>query len=91
MKIRKGFVVRVVGGETIAVPVGELSKTFHGMITLNETAKFLWDFFQEDHTAEEALKAFCDTYDVEETVAKADVDQFVKILTDIAFFDKPVR
>ena len=87
MKIKKGFVVRIVGGECIAVPVGELSKNFHGMITLNETAKFLWDFFQEDHTPEEALKAFCDAYDVEEEVAKRDVSQFVQIMTDNHFFD----
>ena len=86
MKIKKGFVVRIVGGECIAVPVGELSKNFHGMITLNETAKFLWDFFQEDHTEEEAVKAFCDSYEVAEEVARADVAQFVQVMTNNHFF-----
>ena len=37
MKIKKGFVLRVVGGENVVVPVGEMSKKFHGMINLNET------------------------------------------------------
>ena len=87
MKIKKGFVVRVVGGECIAVPVGELSKNFHGMITLNETAKFLWDFFQNEHTAEEALKAVCEEYEVEEDVAKADVMQFINILVENHFVE----
>ena len=87
MKIKKGFVVRVVGGECIAVPVGELSKNFHGMITLNETAKFLWDFFQNEHTADEALKAVCEEYEVEEEVAKADVMQFINILVDNHFVE----
>ena len=87
MKIKKGFVIRVVGGECIAVPVGELSKNFHGMITLNETAKFMWDFFQEDHTAEEALQAVCAEYEVEEDVAKADVMQFIQILVDNHFVE----
>ena len=32
MKIKKGFVVRKVAGENIVVPVGGMSKTFHGMI-----------------------------------------------------------
>ena len=45
MKIKKGFVVRKVGNEHVVVPVGELSKTFHGMINLNETGAFLWNFF----------------------------------------------
>jgi len=88
MKIKKGFVVRIVGGESIAVPVGELSKNFHGMITLNETAKFLWDFFQEDHTPEEALAAFLETYDVDEATAKADVEQFVKVLAGNHFLEQ---
>ena len=54
MKIKKGFVVREVGGENVAVPVGERSKDFHGMIRLNSTGRFLWDFFRENHTEEEA-------------------------------------
>ena len=87
MKIKKGFVVRVVGGESIAVPVGEMSKNFHGMITLNETAKFLWDFFQADHTAEEALQALLNEYEVEEEVAKADVMTFVQLLTNNGFIE----
>ena len=87
MKIKKGFVVRVVGGESIAVPVGELSKNFHGMITLNETAKFLWDFFQTEHTPDEALQAFLAEYDVEEDVAKADISQFLTVLTQNGFIE----
>ena len=50
MKIKKGFVLRVVGGENVVVPVGEMSKSFHGMINLNETGAFLWRFFSEEHT-----------------------------------------
>ena len=87
MKIKKGFVVRIVGGESIAVPVGELSKNFHGMITLNETAKFLWDFFQNDHTPEEALTAMLAEYEVNEETAKNDVDTFVEILTKNGFVE----
>ena len=88
MKIKKGFVVRVVGGESIAVPVGELSKNFHGMITLNETAKFLWDYFQEDHTPDEALALFLETYEVDEDVAKADIKAFIETLAKNNFLEK---
>ena len=59
MKIKKGFVLRVVGGENVVVPVGEMSKKFHGMITLNETGAFLWTFFSENHTEEEGVDALC--------------------------------
>ena len=87
MKIKKGFVVRVVGGEHVAVPVGELSKTFHGMINLNETGAFLWRFFSEDHTLEEGVDALCNEYEVERERAAADVDRFADILTKNGFIE----
>ena len=82
MKIKKGFVVRAVGGENVVVPVGEMSKVFHGMINLNETGKFLWDFFTQEHTLEEAVVALCGEYDVSEEIASCDIDRFLLKLTD---------
>ena len=87
MKIKQGFVVRKVGDSHVVVPVGELSKNFHGMITLNETAKFLWDYFQEEHTPDEALAMFLETYEVEEDVAKADIKAFIETLARNNFLE----
>lgn len=85
MKIKKGFVVRVVGGESVVVPVGELSKTFHGMINLNETGAFLWRFFTEEHTVEEGVDALCGEYEVDRALAQADVEKFAEILMQNGF------
>lgn len=85
MKIKKGFVLRVVGGETVVVPVGELSKTFHGMINLNATGAFLWKFYSEEHTVEEGVNALCEEYDVDKERAQIDVEKFVSILTENGF------
>ena len=85
MKIKKGFVVRAVGGENIVVPVGEMSKSFHGMINLNETGKFLWDFFSEEHTLEEGVAALLGEYDVDEETAKQDVSCFMDTLLGNGF------
>ena len=87
MKIKKGFVVRKVGDAHVVVPVGELSKTFHGMINLNETGAFLWNFFTEEHTVEEAVKALCAEYDVEEERARLDAEKFAEVLTQNAFIE----
>ena len=87
MKIKKGFVIRVVGGESVVVPVGELSKTFHGMINLNETGAFLWRFFTEEHTVEEGVDALCGEYEVERELAQTDVEKFVEILTQNGFVE----
>lgn len=85
MKIKKGFVIRVVGGESVVVPVGEMSKTFHGMINLNETGAFLWRFYTTEHSIEEGVDALCGEYDVERERAQADVEKFAEILTKNGF------
>ncbi len=85
MKIKKGFILRVVGGESVVVPVGETSKSFHGMINLNETGAFLWKFFTEEHTAEEAVKALCQEYEAEPSLVEADVDRFIDTLQKNGF------
>ena len=85
MKIKKGFVLREVGGESVVVPVGEMSKQFHGMINLNETGAVLWKFFTEEHTVDEGVNALLAEYDVEESLARNDVEQFVKTITENGF------
>ena len=85
MKIKNGFVVREVGGENVVVPVGEMSKVFHGMINLNETGAFLWKFFSQEHTIDEGVSALLTEYEVEEEIARKDVENFCKIITENAF------
>ena len=81
MKIKSGLILRSVGGENVVVPVGEMSKKFHGMITLNETGAFLWKFFAEDHTQEEAVDALLAEYDVSQEIAQRDVEKFVEAIS----------
>lgn len=85
MKIKKGFVVRKVAGENIVVPVGDMSKTFHGMIRLNDTGNFLWNFFLKDHTEREAVEALLSEYEVDRATAEADVEKFSAILRENDF------
>ena len=80
MQIKKGFVVREVGGETVVVPVGKMSKEFHGMINLNATGAFLWRFYESAHSVDEGVQALCAEYDVDAEKAKNDVEKFVEIL-----------
>lgn len=85
MKIKAGFVVRQVGGENVVVPVGAMSKQFHGMINLNETGAFLWNFYTENHTVDEGVSALLAEYDVEEEIARADVETFVQTIVGNGF------
>ena len=87
MKIKSGFVLRSVGGENIVVPVGEMSKQFHGMINLNDSGAFLWRLFSQDCTVDEAVKSLKEQYNVEEDVARQDVEKFVAVLVESGFVD----
>lgn len=88
MKIKSGFVVRKVGGECVVVPVGEMSKKFHGMINLNCTGEFLWNFYSASHTVDEGVAALLAEYDVDESKARADVERFVTTLISQGFADE---
>ena len=85
MKIKKGFVIRNVGGESVVVPVGEMAKSFHGMINLNSTGAFLWKFFSEEHTVDEAVALMQKEYDIDEATAKNDVQAFVDTIVQRGF------
>lgn len=78
MKIKNGFILRDVGGKTFVVAVGELSKTFNGMITLNETGKFIWQQLQKNVTEDEIVNEILLNYeDADRAVVEKDVSNFI--------------
>ncbi|MBQ9729645.1 MAG: PqqD family protein [Clostridia bacterium] len=88
MKVKSEFVLREVGGEKIVVPVGKTAAFFHGMITLNETGAFLWQFFTEEHTADDGANALCAEYEVDKKKARLHVDKFLSTLFDAGVLDE---
>lgn len=81
MKIRNGFILRDVAGKTFVVATGELSKEFSGMITLNETGKFIWNMLQNDVTINEIVDALLSEYEgVDREVVDSDVKNFIALL-----------
>ncbi len=81
MKIKAGFILRDVAGKTFVVATGELSKNFKGMITLNETGKFIWKLLENDTTKEEIVDKMLEVYEgVERSIVENDVELFVEKL-----------
>ena len=77
-RIKKDFTIQKVGGSWIAVAVGETSKTFHGMVRLNETGAFLWKKMTEaDRTVDELVDALLAEYEVDRETATRDVENLV--------------
>lgn len=80
MKVKEGFVVREVGGKTVAVATGALSCQFHGMITLNGTGKFLFEAMKEETDIKTLTQKLTAEYDVDEATAENAVKAFVSSL-----------
>ncbi|MCD7807967.1 MAG: PqqD family protein [Erysipelotrichaceae bacterium] len=80
MKIRSDFKLRDIAGETVVIPTGEASMDFQGIMSLNESGKFLWDMLENDCNEEMLVKALLDTYEVDDETAKHDVSIFLEQL-----------
>jgi len=84
MKTIEGFKLRKLGNEYILVGESMALINFNKMITLNETAAFLWeqaDVLTHEHGAFDAnalCKALCNEYDVAPEQAMTDVDATIK-------------
>ncbi len=77
MKIKENFMLRKVADTFVVVPIGDAVASFNGMINLNEAGAFLWQQLEKDTTPEDVVKAMLEQYDVEEELAKSDVDKFI--------------
>ena len=87
MKIKKGFILRTVGGENVVVPVGEMSKQFHGMITLNESGYLLWKKLESGADREALIALLTEEYEVTADVASRDVDKFLSKIGEAGCID----
>lgn len=82
MRIKENYMLRKVADCYVVVPIGEAVAEFNGMINLNEVGAFLWRQLESETTFEEVLSAMLDEYDVDEAVAKADLEKFINELTE---------
>ena len=80
MKIKSGFLLREVAGESVVIPLGGTTGNFGGMLRLNETGKLLWALLEKGASREELLSAMLAEYEVEKDVAAADIDGFLQKL-----------
>ena len=82
MKIKEGFLLRKIADLHVVVPIGEASMDFNGVITLNESAAFLFGQLQGDITRETLLERLLEEYEVERETALLDIDAFFSHLRE---------
>ena len=79
MKIKEGFLLRNIAGQTVVLPTGG-DLDLNMMITLNETGAFLWERLQEETDEAALVQALLAEYDVTPEIAAKAVAAFAEKL-----------
>ena len=88
MKIKDGFELRKFGGKWLAVTVDEAADEQNVLITLNETAAFVWGILQKESEYSYIVSQIVKNYEVDEAVAKGDLDNFLRICREHGVLDE---
>ena len=83
MKAKEGFNLRNVCGEEIIVAEGKENIDFSNIISMNETAAFLWKSVKgKEFSEEDLVKLLIEQYDVEKDIATNDIKALIKQWVD---------
>ena len=77
MKLKYEFAVRTICGESVAVAIGEGSREYHNIISLNETARDIFKLIQEGNDEEAIVAAMLKEYDVTEEKLRPEVQALI--------------
>lgn len=77
MKIKEGFIIRKIANTDMVVPIGQNIADFNGVITLNESAAFLWKRLKEGSEIPNLVDALIREYNIKRELAQRDVENFV--------------
>lgn len=73
MRTKKGFVLHNVCGENVVIAEGKENIDFNNIISMNETAAYIWENLTgKDFTEEDMAEVLLKEYDVDKATALAD-------------------
>ena len=85
MKLKDGFVLREIAGECVVVSANS-ELNFNKMITLNSSAKTLWQALESGiDTMEGLVVALTSEYDVTQELAEKAAESFISKLKELDF------
>ena len=87
MKIKSGYEIKSLEGVNIVVPT-DSSMSFSGVITLNDTALFVWNLLQNDTVESEIVDKMAVEYDVPRDVLEADVKDLINSFRENGLLDE---
>lgn len=81
MKLNSNYRLRHIAGENIIIAAGGTETDLTRVVTLNETAAWLWDELQAcDFTAEDVAQRLTARYEVTPAEATADAAAWLEVL-----------
>ena len=83
MKRSELFIKRKIGTQYVIVAVGEATKQFNGMISVNSTGSFIWDCLAEEISMDELVAKIVAQYEVDDKTATNHVGEFVATLQGV--------
>lgn len=79
IKTKKGFLLRKLGKEHMVVAIGEASKSFNGMIRMNDTGVWFWQQLEKGITEDELVQKMLERYeDLDEVTARSDLREYLE-------------
>lgn len=81
-KVKPGFILRRLGKQIMAVPVGQQTSQIHGMIALSESGELLWNALTEGAEVSALADLLTAHYEVDRAVALADIERFLSGLNE---------
>ena len=77
-QLKSGFILRKIGDQIMAVPVGPQTSHIHGMIALTESGELLWNALRDGADENTLVSLLTENYEVDAVTALADVNSFLK-------------
>ena len=88
MKLKEDFVLRQVANTWVVLPLGDTALDFTSMVKLNDSGALLWQVLENTPSKDALVSALIAEYDVTAEVAKADVEEFLKVLLDFGCLEQ---
>lgn len=89
MKIKKGFVLRTICGQSVVSGEGLEQVNLSKLISLNDTAAYLWKEVQDKDFDAQTLKGLLlDRYEVEEDVALRDSEALLASWNEMGLLEE---
>ncbi|MBR3884538.1 MAG: PqqD family protein [Bacteroidaceae bacterium] len=90
MKIKEGFELQNVCGEYLIISAGEENVDFSKIISLNESAAYLWEHLQAlpSFDVDNMVELLMQEYDVEHSIAREDCEAMLERWLEVGLVEE---